>query len=79
MTRASRVAFVVAWLVFCVVAVLAWRRALSAPFGQSDVGAVFVGTLVGACALSLTGWWVSGRDSRRVRTSDSSRAEQSRW
>ncbi len=68
MTRSSRMAFALPWLVLLVVTCSAWRRALSAAFGTVDTTSLFVATLVGPYLLGMTGWWVSSRDRQRAQT-----------
>lgn len=65
MRRSSRVAFAVAWVVFAVTVVLAWRKVLAVPDGRGDVTGLFVATVCGAVALVLLMAWLQDREGGR--------------
>lgn len=52
----SRVAFAIAWVVFAVTVVLAWRKVLALPDG--DVTRLSIATVAGAVGLALLGAWL---------------------
>lgn len=58
MRTSSRVAFAVAWLVFAVTVVLAWRKVLAVPDGRGDTTGLLVATLCGAAGLVLLMIWL---------------------
>ncbi len=64
MRRSSRVAFAIAWVVYGVTVVLAWRKVLAVPDGRGDVTGLFVATVAGAVGLALLGVWLQDYERR---------------
>lgn len=58
----SRAAFAVAWAVYAVTAVLAWRKVLGRDDG--DVPGLFVATLAGALGLVVLASWLTDYERR---------------
>jgi hypothetical protein len=56
----SRIAFAIAWVVFAVNVVLAWRKVLGLPNG--DITRLFVATVAGAVGLALLGAWLQDHE-----------------
>lgn len=56
----SRIAFTIAWVVFAVAVVLAWRKVLALPDGY--VTGLFIATVAGAVGLALLGGWLRDRE-----------------
>jgi len=54
----SRVAFAVAWCVYSVTVVLAWRKVLAVPDGRGDVTGLTVACVCGAGGLVLLMIWL---------------------
>lgn len=52
----SRIAFAIAWVVFAVSVVLAWRKMVAPPSG--DITRLFIATVAGAVGLALFGAWL---------------------
>jgi hypothetical protein len=56
----SRIAFAIAWVVFAVTVVLAWRKVLALPNG--DITRLFIATVAGAFGLALLGAWLQDHE-----------------
>jgi hypothetical protein len=56
----SRIAFAIAWVVFAVTVVLAWRKVLALPNG--DITRLFIATVAGAVGLALLGAWLQDHE-----------------
>lgn len=65
MRRSSRVAFALAWMVYTVTVVLAWRKVLGVPDGRGDVNSLLVATVAGFFGLALLGTWLSDYESKK--------------
>jgi hypothetical protein len=61
----SRVAFAVAWCVYGVTVVLAWRKVLAVPDGRGDVIGLTVATVCGAGGLVLLMIWLQEYERRQ--------------
>lgn len=61
MRTSSRVAFVIAWLVYAVTVVLAWRKVLAVPTG--NLNGLLVATVAGFLGLALLGAWLRDYES----------------
>jgi hypothetical protein len=60
----SRVAFAVAWVVYAVTVVLAWRKVLAVPDGRGDVNGLLVATVAGFFGLALLAAWLRDYENR---------------
>jgi hypothetical protein len=61
----SRVAFGVAWCVYGLAVVLAWRKVLSVPDGRGDVTGLAVASICGAGGLVLLMIWLQEHERRQ--------------
>lgn len=60
--RSTRIAFAVAWTVYVVAVVLAWRKVTAAPNGHAN--GLFIATVCGFVGLVLMMLWLQDRESR---------------
>ncbi len=56
--RSSRIAFVILWVVYATVVVVAWRKVLAVPDGRGDINGLAVATVAGALGLALLRAWL---------------------
>jgi hypothetical protein len=61
--RSTRIALAVAWTVYVLTVVLAWRKVSAAPNG--DVNGLFVATVCGFFGLLLLTSWLQDREGGR--------------
>jgi ABC-type sugar transport system permease subunit len=63
--RSSRTAFAIAWAVYAVTVILAWRKVLAVPDGRGDINGLLVATVAGALGLALLGSWLQDHERER--------------
>lgn len=64
MRPSSRAAFAVAWTVYLVAVLLAWRKVLALLDGRGDVTGLTVATICGAAGLALLMAWLQEHERR---------------